>query len=73
MMEAKIFIAIFLALIMFLGIRYVKYPKSSWKRSFQSTKEREPEEADLIMTRIWGVVLIISSLTGFVVFVVKMF
>lgn len=50
-MEAKIFIAVFLALLIYLGIRFVKYPKSSWKRSFLSTKEREPEEADLIMTR----------------------
>jgi len=31
-MEAKIFIEVFLALLVYLGIRFVKYPKSSWKK-----------------------------------------
>ncbi|WP_420218745.1 DUF6199 family natural product biosynthesis protein [Paenibacillus elgii] len=48
------------------GVASIVKPKYVWKRSFISKKVREPNEGDLILTRISGVFLIIIMISFYV-------
>ncbi|MGO4500085.1 hypothetical protein AB4114_29845 [Paenibacillus sp. 2RAB27] len=70
-MEKVIFLIIFFSASIFYGIVAIINPYWAWKKGIAaSNKIREPNQVDLMITRIMGLVLILILLV-IIVFVVR--
>ncbi|KPV56349.1 hypothetical protein QJ48_28345 [Paenibacillus sp. A3] len=68
-METKIFLIIFFGASFSYGLVAVLNPTWAWMHGFRTSKVREPNQADLLMTKVMGVFLILLMIVILVVVV----
>ncbi|WP_411829869.1 DUF6199 family natural product biosynthesis protein [Paenibacillus ehimensis] len=71
-METIIFLIIFFGASFSYGLVAVLNPTWAWKHGFRTSKVREPNQADLLMTKVMGVFLILVMIVILVVVIINL-
>ncbi|WP_371860731.1 DUF6199 family natural product biosynthesis protein [Paenibacillus elgii] len=71
-MKTIIFLIIFFGTSFFYGLVAVLNPLWAWKHGFRTSKVRKPSNADLLMTKVIGVFLILLMIVILVVVITNL-
>ncbi|KZE73419.1 hypothetical protein AV654_32605 [Paenibacillus elgii] len=71
-LETIIFLILFFGASFSYGLVAVLNPTWAWKHGFRTSKIREPNQADLLMTKVMGVFLILLMIVMLVVVITNL-